>query len=336
MGWVSSATLGEVRSTIEQLGGDAEAMVCRAGIPAAALDGDEVPVRDTAVAAMLEAAARELHCPDFGMRVALRQDLGHLGPLAVALRNAPTAADALGYTAKYWIKGAAGFTLTQVPDPLESNITIGLRFGYPEFLQAAPQSIDRGLLFVHRAMTYLFHGGYGLRTVELPHPPLASRARYEELFGAQVNFDRPGAVLRVPADLPHRTFGESDQLSRDLALFYLDSQVSTVGHPITGRVSVIVRHSLGTGPTTMAGVAGLLAMSPRTLQRQLADEGTTFSDVLDTARRDRAQTLLSQSDLTMAQVAASIGLHSSATLSRYAQRWWRTTPSAVRRRTNDG
>jgi AraC-like DNA-binding protein len=330
MEWVRSAALRGVRTAIEKLGGDADATALRAGVPIAALDDDELPVRGAAIAVMLESASRELRCPDFGLRVALEQDLSMLGPLAIALRNAPTAADALEYTAKYLFLHARGFSLTLVPDPRASRGTIGVRYGYPERVQESPQSIDMGLLFLHRALTYLFHGDYGLRTVELSHAPVAPRARYEELFGVQVNFQQPEAILRVPSDLPRRAIGGGDQLSRQLALYYLDAQVTAADHPIAGRVEVILRHSLGTGPTTVATVADVLAMSPRSLQRHLAGEGRSFSGVLDDARRERAEALLTQSDLSLAQIASTVGLNSTATLSRYARRWWGTTASAVR------
>jgi len=119
-------------------------------------------------------------------------------------------------------------------------------------------------------------------------------------------------------------------MTRRLALFFLDSQVSTADHPIAGRIKVILRHSLGTGPTTVPAVAGFLAMSPRSLQRHLASEGKAFSTILDEARRERAEALLTQSDLSLAQIASTIGLQSAATLSRYARRWWGTTARAVR------
>jgi transcriptional regulator GlxA family with amidase domain len=69
----------------------------------------------------------------------------------------------------------------------------------------------------------------------------------------------------------------------------------------------------------------MLAMSVRTLQRHLTSEGRSFAEILDNARRERADFLLTQSDLPLAQVASTIGLHNPATLSQYARRWWGTT-----------
>ncbi|MEU2252470.1 AraC family transcriptional regulator ligand-binding domain-containing protein [Nocardia xishanensis] len=331
MAWVRSAGLRGVRTVVEQLGGDADDLARRANAPDGALDDDELMVRDSTIATILESAARELRCPDFGLRVALEQDLSMLGPLAVALQNAPTAIDALDYTAKYLFVHARNLSVRLVPDPRGSRAVIGVRYGYPDGVQAPPQSIDMGLLFLHRALIYLLGGSYGLRTVEIPHRPVAPRRRYEELFGTQVHWQQPAAVLRVPKDLAQRTIEGGDRTTRLLALSYLDSQTPAAGSAIAGRVKVALQQSLGTGPTTIEAVAALLAVSPRSLQRHLAAEGKAFATVLDDARRERAMTLLTESDLPLAQIASTVGLHSPATLSRYARRWWGTTARDVRR-----
>jgi hypothetical protein len=231
MAWVRSAGLRGVRVVVEELGGDADAIARHAGAPDGALDDDELLVRDTTIAAVLESAAVELRCPDFGLRVALEQDLSLLGPLAVALQNAPSAAEALDYAAKYLFLHARGHGLRLVPDPRGSLGVVGVQCCYPDGVQAPPQRVDLGLLFLHRVLITLFDGRYGLRTVEVPHRPAATPARYEELFGTQVNFAQPAAVLRVPADLTRRAIKCSDRTTRQLALSYLNAQTADRGSP---------------------------------------------------------------------------------------------------------
>lgn len=315
---------------IEQLGGDADELARRVGAPEGALDDDDLLVRDTTIAALLETAARELHCPDIGLRVALEQDLTMLGALAVALQNAPTAADALDYTAKYLFVHTRNLTVRVIPDPRGAHGIAAVRYGYPDGVVAPPQSIDMGLLFVHRALLYLFGGSYGLRTAELPHRPAAPPSRYEELFGTQVHFGRPAAILRVPKSLAATAFDRGDTTTRQLALAYLNSRTEGADSPVAARVKTILRQSLGTGPVSVQGTASLLVMSPRTLQRHLTTESKTFAAILDEVRRERAHTLLTESDLPIAQIAYAIGLHNPATLSRHARRWWGKTARDVR------
>src|SRR5205823_1063961 len=158
---------------------------------------------DEAMALTLEIAAGRLGCPDLGLRIATRQDLGMLGPLALAIRNSRTLADALECTSRYLFVHARALSLALEPDPYGDRGVIGLLYGVP---QPAPvQGTDLGLAFLHKAIRRLVGGPYGLRSVELPYFPLAPRSVYEEFFGAPVRFERPAAMLRVPGSIAART-----------------------------------------------------------------------------------------------------------------------------------
>jgi AraC-like DNA-binding protein len=75
----------------------------------------------------------------------------------------------------------------------------------------------------------------------------------------------------------------------------------------------------GTSPS-LRTVARILAVSTRTLQRRLAEEGTNWQAVLDTVRRDRAAQLLRQG-LTHEVTATRVGYSSSRALRRALHRW---------------
>ncbi|MFC9473038.1 AraC family transcriptional regulator ligand-binding domain-containing protein [Nocardia sp. NPDC056952] len=330
MAWVRSAGLRGVRTVLERLGADADHYAHRFAVPDGGLDDDELLVRDSTIAALLETAAGELGCPDFGLQVAAEQDLDLLGPLTVALQNAPTVAEAIGYISKYLFLHAPNLGVHLVPDPRGARGVIGVRYGYPDGVLAPPQSIDMGLLFVHRFLNSTFGGNYGLRTVELPHQPAAAVERYEAAFGTRVDFGRPAALLRVPHSFTELPIEGNDRFTRQVALAYLDAQASSADSRITGRAKAVLRQGLGTRPTSVDAVAAMLAMSSRTLQRHLRDEGTSFTTILDDARRERAEALLRRSDLPLGQIATAVGLTNPATLSRHARRWWGTTARAVR------
>jgi AraC-like DNA-binding protein len=72
-------------------------------------------------------------------------------------------------------------------------------------------------------------------------------------------------------------------------------------------------------------------MHPRTLQRRLAAEGTTFEAIVDSARRSAALRLLTQTDVPMSQVALMVELAGPPSLTRACRRWFGRTPTQVRR-----
>ncbi|MBF6093192.1 AraC family transcriptional regulator ligand-binding domain-containing protein [Nocardia cyriacigeorgica] len=83
---------------------------------------------------------------------------------------------------------------------------------------------------------------------------------------------------------------------------------------------------------TLTSVAQRLVMSPRSLQRRLAEQGTTWRAEVQAARRDRAIKLLRDTDLPLGTVAARLGYSDTRTLRRSVNRWLDATPATLRYR----
>jgi AraC-like DNA-binding protein len=329
MSVIRSAGLRGFRDTVTELGGDPERYAAAAGLPVEALDADDLLVSDVAVAETLERAARELGRPDLGLRIAGRQELGMLGPLALAIQNSPTVSDALDCTSRYLFVHARSLTLSLEPDPYGARGVGALRYGLQPGLPAPVQGTDLGLGFLHRAIRSLV-GRYGLRTVELPYRPPAPLAVYEEFFGVPVRVGRPAAALRVPLSLGNQPLTGGDENVRRLALAFLAERAAGAGPSVVPRVRGALQQSLGTASVDIGSVARLLNIHPRTLQRRLSTEGTTFGDLLDDVRRQEARRYLTTTDLPLSQVAGLLGLSEQSALTRCSRRWWGRPPSEVR------
>ena len=331
MAYIRSSGLRGVRQVVTELGGDPDDLARRAGLPTAALDSDEILVEDMGIALLLEIAAAELSCPDFGLRVAQLQDLDMLGPVAVAVKNARTTTQALEMTSKYLFFHSRSIEITVVEDPRGDDDVLGVRFGYRDAGQVVPpQAVDLVLLFLHRAMQSVLGHDYGLLSVELPNEFSAAEEQYVALFGAPVNASTPGAVLRVPSALLGLPISGGDQTLQQLALRYLDQHVPADRRGVADHARAMLQQSLDTGTSSLAEVAGLLAVSPRTLQRELAKEGTSFAALRDEVRREVASRLLTTTEIPLFQVASAIGLGDATTFSQYARRWWGMTAREMR------
>ncbi|MFP5021709.1 AraC family transcriptional regulator [Pseudonocardia phyllosphaerae] len=340
-----AAALRGLPQLVEELGGDGVGLLTRFRVPLAAVDGTSsggpgwgtgdagggpdalVPTR--AVARILETGAAELGCPDLGLRLAERQGPEILGPLSVAVQNSSTLGDALDCASRYLYVHSPALHIGAVADPEHVPGVTALEYGSSDPLP--PQVADLGVGVMHRIVLLLSGGAYGLRSVHLPHPDLAGAARYRDFFGAEVRFDRPAAVLRVPADLVRRPLAGGDETVRTIAIDYLETHFDRPGRSVTERVRTAVDRALGSGTVRVGSVAALLRMHPRTLQRHLAAESTTFEKVVDDARRDAAERLILRTDLPFTQVAAMVGLTEQSALSRASRRWFGASPRAVRR-----
>lgn len=331
MSVIRSAGLRGFRATVAELGGNAEEFATACGLPVAALDTDDMLVSDQAVAAVLELAAHRLDCPDLGLRMSARQDLAMLGPLALAIRSSPTLADVLECSSRYLFVHARSLSLVLEPDPYGDRGVVALRYGVRAAMATPIQGTDLGLAFVHRAIQRLTGDRYGLRSVELPYRPPAPLSVYEEFFGAPVRVGRRDALLRVPSSLAARQLSGGDEQLHRLAMEFLAQQTATTGSSVVPTVRAAVKQLLGTTPPEIGVVAGLLTMHPRTLQRRLSAEGTTFAAVLDDVRRTETRRYLTTTDIAMSQIASLVGLTEQATLTRCCRRWWGRPPTAIRK-----
>lgn len=331
MAYIRSAGLRGVRHVVAALGGDPDDLARRCGLPHGALDSDEILVQDLSIALLLETAADELDCPDLGLRVADHQDLEMLGPVAVAVSGARTPAQALEMTGKYLFFHARSLEITLVPDPDDDDEVVAVRFGYRDDVQTIPpQASDLLLLFLHRAMRKLLGGDYGLLSVHVPEALNADSSHYRALFGAPATPHAGAAMLRVPASLLERELSGGDHAAQQWALRYLDQQVPADQQGVDDRTRALLYRSLDTGTSSLADVAALLAVSPRTLQRDLSALGTSFSAIRDEVRRETAARLLTTTEIPLYQIASALDLGDATTFSQYARRWWGITAREFR------
>ncbi len=327
---VRAAALRGLPELVDRLGGDSHTLLARHHVPPAAVDTDDALIPAATAGRVLESAAARLQCPDLGLRLAEQQDTGVLGPLAVAIENSPTLGSALECASRFLFVHSPALRVAQIPDPEGRPAVVGLYYGSAEPQPLPPQVVDLGLGLFHRIIVLLHGGGYGLRTVHLPHPPIAPVSRYVEFFGTDTRFERPAAVLRVPVQLLGAPVPGGNRLLRDVALDYLGSHFSAPEQTVTARVRLLLTRSLGTAPVSLASIARLVQTHPRTLQRRLAAEGTSFEATLDDVRRDAAHHLITRTDLPFTQVTGMVGLTEQSALTRAAHRWFGRSPRALR------
>jgi AraC-like DNA-binding protein len=78
-------------------------------------------------------------------------------------------------------------------------------------------------------------------------------------------------------------------------------------------------------------LAALLHISPRTLHRQLQDEGASLQQLKDSVRRERAMHLLLKTKKPIKQIAAEVGFANDKSFMRAFRTWTDQTPDALRK-----
>jgi AraC-like DNA-binding protein len=277
----------------------------------------------------LERSAADLGCPDFGLRLADRQDIGILGTLAVAMRYSATVGEAMACCSKYLhvYNAAIGFAINTGERRGQARFVFRVLPGH--HLRWA-QTAEHGIGLTWRILTLLSEGRCHLQQVWFPHPAVATEATYQSRFPAPLNFRSDGAGLAVAAKDLNLPISENNQELHDLATRYLDRQLPRGRTRFAVQVRQAIEALLGTGTCGHRQVASALYMHPRTLQRRLREEGTSFEDIKDETRRDLAERYLSQPDLPLTQVAALLDYSEQSALGRSCRRWFHTTPRDFR------
>jgi AraC-like DNA-binding protein len=192
------------------------------------------------------------------------------------------------------------------------------------------QTAEHGIGLGWRTVSTLCEGRSRLRGVWLPHPALAPDSVYRSRFPATLHFDADRAALAVDArDLDLAISGEASEL-HDAATRHLTGLTARRQPSFPGQVRQVIEQLLGTGTCSCQQVAHTLHLHPRTLQRRLREEDTSFEEIKDQTRRDLAQRYLAHPDVPLTQVSALLDYREQSALSRSVQRWFHTTPRSLR------
>ena len=106
------------------------------------------------------------------------------------------------------------------------------------------------------------------------------------------------------------------------------------GGPVgQGRGTAWVRQVLAEHPRhgrNADDLAAWLNLSPRTLHRQLREEGASLQALKDSVRQQRARELLLRTARPLKQIAAEVGFGSEKSFIRAFRTWTGSTPEAFR------
>ncbi len=192
------------------------------------------------------------------------------------------------------------------------------------------QAVENALGLTHNAVLTLSGGRFGAREVWFTHKPLLPLACYQRFFDGPVHFDKPfNAVFFNSSDLSQEIPDRNPQLY-EMASSYIDAQFPSASQHLVARVHAIAARLLVLGLCSHAEVAARLSMHPRTLQRRLREEGTSFEEIKDDVRRDAAARYLSEGDIPLTRVAALLGYSESSVLTRSCKRWFQSSPREIR------
>ena len=315
---------------VRELGADPVPLLKRCNISPDRIErGDDV-IPHSANIRLFEITAEELQCPDFGLRLARRQDVDMLGPLAVIGRNSKTVREAVLGMTEHMYAYAPALLITLAPDWNRPNERISFDIAV-DGVPNRRQVMDITLGVSDGVLRLLCGPSYRAQQVHFRHFPAGGTLRYREFFQCPVSFGQPEYALIVRSQDLDRPIDRGDPSLRAMA----EAFVKSIGdlHPldVTGQVRALIQRLLPTAHATLAVIAEHLCTQERTLQRRLAEQGTSFDLLVEAARRDLADRLLVEAHMPLSQVARMLGYSEQSSFNRAFGRWFGTSPLKRRR-----
>lgn len=185
---------------------------------------------------------------------------------------------------------------------------------------------------LHGVACWLADSRIALRAIRFPYAAPAHAALYRHMFPVEATFDAADAELRLDTAYLALPVVRDDAALRRILLqpIRLMARQYRQDRLLSQRIARFIASDTGPPPTAET-VAAHFGISVRSLQRHLADEGTTLLALAAGSRRRRAEALLVRSDLPLKRIAGMMGYSDESTFGRAFLRWTGTTPAAFRR-----
>jgi AraC-like DNA-binding protein len=263
--------------------------------------------------------------------------------LTVARRIRPTTFHALGYA---WL---ASHTLGEALARAERyfavvNDGVRLALGAPRGGEVtlsltpiaarppmlAPASVDASAAALVMLARMSAGPEWHPKAVRLPRPKPKAPARFTAFFQTPIDYDARAIALVFDADGladPLPSGNRELAIANDAVLKRLMARLKQ--GDIEGQVRSALIERLASGAVHQAGIAKALALSERSLQRKLAEAGTSYQKVLDATRRELGEAYVREGSRSITEIAYLLGFADPANFTRAFRRWLGVAPRAL-------
>ncbi len=155
-------------------------------------------------------------------------------------------------------------------------------------------------------------------------------APYRELFGARIRFDAESSALVFPPRWLDHPLPGADPLLHRMMADRVSELERLAGSDLVAQLRRILRTLVMTPDCSLEAAARLAGMHGRTLNRRLAEQGTSFLELREEARRDLACQLLESTGKPANQIAVTLGYSDASSFTRAFKRWTGTGPQEWR------
>jgi len=310
---------------LERLGYDADALAEAAGLRRRDLTDPDGVVACTIYGAIIERAQATRFTANLGLQVAVQTPMGTYPLLDYLVLTSSDVDAGLRQLTRYFALVSNPLRIELAEDgPSLSVRLVG---------SAIPLIVEftAALLVLHfRRET---DGRFAPDRICFAHRP-DDPSEFQRVLGGAVHCGASWSGVVVSESVRRIPLRRRDALLRSVLERQADEIVAKLPRERSAVIDVrrALESRIGRGGTGIDQIARHLASSPRTLQRRLASEGSSYQEVFQEWRKEAARRHLSESTLAVAEVAFLLDYSEPAAFHRAFKRWFGVTPQTFRRR----
>lgn len=324
VGTVRAGPLSGVSGALATFGLVLDPLLHEVGLPPTTFDDPGNLVDLGKAARLLALAVERTGCPHFGLLCGQSIRIEHLGIVGRMAKNAGDVGSGLrGLVLNLHLNGHAFVPVMTVMSGLAEFV---LRLAIDVEDNTDP-AVDLGMAIACTAVRTLCGPDWAPTEVLLAHRTPANREPYEKFFGASVQFGREHNAIAFPASWLRRRVHGANPTTRKL--FERELAVVAQRHrlPVDTTTRRALVSCLALGDVSVEAVAASVGLHPRTLNRRLANAGTSMFKLLKEERYRIARDLLANTPLPISEVAATLLYSGIGNFTRAFQAWSQESPS---------
>ncbi|WBU53342.1 AraC family transcriptional regulator [Paracoccus sp. SCSIO 75233] len=326
--YIRARSLTGLRELAAQHGGDLRAVLTDVGLDPALLGKAEELIDFSAYCRLLEHCAELWRLPDLGFRMAPYHHLEILGPVALVTRMERNFRNAVLAI----LDNLVVYTNMLVASLEEQDDVAALILSVRSQPQSARQYIMLALAVSRNVIEQA--AGHPVQFLEatFSEEDGGTRRTAEALFACPVRFGVERTALYFDRAVLDLELERSDTAYHAIIQRYLSTERASASRRISDVARNEIARQMELAECTLESVAHALRMEPRSLQRRLKAEGTSFRELVDEWRRERAMSLVTMTRMPLSDVADALGYAHQAVFSRAFLRWYGHAPLSYRQR----
>lgn len=316
--------MSEIPGLLREYGVAPGAVLKSAGLPADALSDIEARLPFVKVTLLLQKCAAATGLPDFGLRLASRWRIDHIGAVGQLLQCCATLGQALDLFASFqWMNASGGTVLVR----RHAGIT---SFGYAIYEPGPGRGYSEGYdytlgIALQLVRQLLQQPKWAPTRVELARPRPESAEPYALYFRAPVRFNAEVSQIQFPEPFDAMPLPTRNDVRRRLLL----DKIAGAREELIPRLHRMARMALHFGLSAEELAAPML-ISQRTLNRRLAEFGTSLREIIGEVRLEASKQLLRDTTMPVSEISRVLGYTEAPSFVRAFKRWSGTSPGAWR------